>query len=258
MNIKAKDFSSQAFWDDRFIHEEEFEWLVSSNVLADHCVSILTENSDGATIPSLLHIGSGTSLVSNALRSKLPDAKIINLDYAQLAIEKGKRMEISQFGDIRMGWIVANLLDWNSLYHALSVESMDASQASGKFDLIVEKGTADAISCGVDVQVQVSDVINAVVPPTSALLLHLSRITRPGGKIVSLSYSRFRYDFLREENALSEADRCICKLWSVVKVVNVKPIQSETTSDKASAQSAPIVHTPEIFHTLFILERTHE
>ncbi|KAI8824647.1 hypothetical protein BJ741DRAFT_584140 [Chytriomyces cf. hyalinus JEL632] len=227
MNIKAKDFSSQAFWDDRFIHEEEFEWLVSSNVLADHCISTMNENlGEGATIPSLLHIGSGTSLVSNALRSKLPHAKIINLDYAQLAIEKGKRMELSQFGNIRMGWIVANLLDWISLRDALSVESMDASQASGKFDLIVEKGAADAISCGADVHVQLDDAVNAVLPPT--------------------------------KNALSEADRFICKLWSIVKVLNVKPIQSETTSDRASDQNASIVHTPEIFHTLYILERTRE
>ncbi len=55
-----------------------------------------------------------------------------NIDFEPLAIQKSQAMEHLAFGDIRNQYRVANILD-------LDLDS--------KFDLVLDKSTADAIAC---------------------------------------------------------------------------------------------------------------
>ncbi|KAI9349099.1 hypothetical protein BDR26DRAFT_799023 [Obelidium mucronatum] len=205
---KTKDFSSQQFWENRFESELHFEWLAAADVLVKHIVaalSILCSSDDGANL-NLLHIGSGTSELSNKLRKKLvpsliPRSKqIVNLDYSKLAIQRGRDMELSTFGSVEMTWAVADLLHWDSFKQALETDSHAL-----EFRIIVEKSCADAISCGENV-----DVLNPStqevesVGPTVALALNLAKVTTSGSFWIALSYSKFRFDFLDSAAATNE------------------------------------------------------
>ncbi|KAJ3019239.1 UNVERIFIED_CONTAM: hypothetical protein HDU68_010751 [Siphonaria sp. JEL0065] len=248
--VKGMNFSSKAFWDTRFETEEHFEWLAAADILADHVASSLSQSSHQST--GVLHVGCGTSTVSNSLRHKLvPDyikdsKSIINLDYSELAVLRGKDLELKEFENVAMRWIVADLLSWDSLK-----QSLEQVSDSLLYRIIVEKSTADAISCGVDVA-----TINPVshqpvtVSPTVALAFHLSKVTALGSIWIALSYSKYRFDFLNPES--DEYSNDAAQLWKVVNTISVKP---ETTKSSPQTPKGHVVHEPEVFHTLFFVQR---
>ncbi|KAJ3069152.1 hypothetical protein HDU99_003008 [Rhizoclosmatium hyalinum] len=243
----AKDFSSKAFWDSRFQQEEHFEWLAAADVLTDKVASALQQQDPLKA--RILHIGSGTSTLSNSLRTRLVPSlisnprNIVNLDYSELAIERGRQLELQEFGSIEMSYTVADLLNYSSLEASLH-KIFDMPLL---VNLVVEKSCADAISCGPHITTQVTQPENIItVAPTVALALHLSRITKSGSKWIALSYSKYRFDFLNPDS--DEFSKEASQLWKVVETHQVKPdISNETV--KAN------VYQPEVFHTLFIVER---
>ncbi|KAI8824646.1 hypothetical protein BJ741DRAFT_633301 [Chytriomyces cf. hyalinus JEL632] len=245
-HLKPKDFSSKAFWDERFEKEERFEWLSDARAIVDNCTRIAA----GDPV-SLLHVGCGTSQLSNALREAMPTAIIANIDYSPLALERGRRMETEQFGSSAMRWMTADLLDSNSLLGAVSKE------CSLPFDIIVEKSCADAISCGEDVALSLPAYGSTTLPPTSVMALNLSRIARHGAKWVALSYSKYRFDVLDpKQHPNNPAARAICCLWRVVGTQEVEPKIDRSVAVDEKPRDGRIVHEPLIFHTLYILERT--
>ncbi|KAI8608921.1 hypothetical protein BC830DRAFT_1153272 [Chytriomyces sp. MP71] len=257
MTLRTKNFSSQSFWDARFETEECFEWLADTPLLTDKCASALSLPLRGAradpTSTRVLHIGCGTSRLANALRLKLCASEdggvgmaacdIVNLDYSSRAVERGEKAEEAQFGDVQMAWVVANLLDWDSLHGCLAEGAL--------FRIILDKSTADAISCGANVTVSINSQ-QVDVEPVAALALHMARVAEPGAAWIVLSYSKSRFDFLNDEGdhaGTSAFAKCsITKLWKLVEQVDVKV--------EDSAEKKDFVHAPEVFHSLMVLERT--
>lgn len=161
------DFDKQEYWHQRFATETQFEWLVPSStfmsILEPHLQNVL----DNSTNPRVLQIGFGTSDLQNHLRARgLVD--VLNIDYEPLAIEHGRQLEKQTFGDVRMSYTVA---DATQLY----------LPGSPKFDLVLDKSTVDAVSCGGE-------------EPFLRMASGVRRSLAPGGFWISLSYSSSRFD----------------------------------------------------------------
>ncbi|KAG8158304.1 hypothetical protein KVR01_012065 [Diaporthe batatas] len=187
------DFDKQEYWHDRFAKETRFEWLATSDEFmrileADTDFSKLLQRSPALSTspssppPRILHVGFGTSDLQNHLRAAGLES-VLNVDYEPLAVERGRSHEEGRFGDVRMGYAVADAT-------RLDVDLGRVAQAAGgeqpedqtpRFDLVIDKSTVDAVSCGGE-----------------EVVLRMCRAVRrclaPGGFWVSLSYSASRFD----------------------------------------------------------------
>ncbi|KAM0561307.1 hypothetical protein ACHAPJ_003186 [Fusarium lateritium] len=161
--VMAADFEKQSYWHERFSSEKAFEWLLPS---ADFMplVKPVLDRLDPATA-RVLHIGFGTSDLQNHFRSR-GFRNILNVDYEPLAIDRGRDLEEQAFGDIQMRYGV-----------------QDATQLAlrEKFDLIVDKSTVDAISCGGETALR-------------RMATGIRDCLADGGVWVSFSYSAYRFD----------------------------------------------------------------
>lgn len=163
------DFDQQSYWHQRFSHETSFEWLLPSSQFMDILRPHLSVLPLSARI---LHLGSGTSDLQNRFR-KDGFCKVTNVDYEPLAAERGRQFEEQAFGDVRMRYAIADATQLRA--------SGDFSKYDEKFDLAVDKSTADAIACGGE-----------------AALLSLARSVREcltdGAVWISMSFSATRFD----------------------------------------------------------------
>ncbi|KAM0278731.1 hypothetical protein ACHAQH_005025 [Verticillium albo-atrum] len=158
------DFEKQSYWRDRFTREESFEWLVSSSDLMavlDPLIATLSLGPDAR----ICQLGFGTSDLQNHFRER-GFSHVTNLDYEPLACERGRALETARFGDVRMEYRVAD------------VTQLPANL--GKFDLVIDKSTVDAVACGGDDMVM-------------RMAKGVERVLKPGAVWVSLSYSAGRF-----------------------------------------------------------------
>lgn len=208
------DFDKQEYWHHRFATETQFEWLVPSStfmsIIEPHVTALLsnyhhshnnnTNNSDAHSesdesdasssppAPRVLQIGFGTSDLQNHLRAR-GLRHILNIDYEPLAIERGRQLEEQAFGDVVMKYAV---MDATQLCFSEPTYDDDGRhrrhRTSQKFDLVLDKSTVDAVSCG-----------------GQEAFLRMARGVRrclaPGRVWISLSYSSSRFD-VREEGLL--------------------------------------------------------
>ncbi|KND91493.1 Endothelin-converting enzyme 2 [Tolypocladium ophioglossoides CBS 100239] len=167
-------YDKQSYWHERFAAETEFEWLLPSRDF----VAILQPHLERLDPSSarILNLGSGTSDLQNHLRRQ-GFLDVTNHDYEPLAAERGRRLEARAFGDVKMRYVVA---DVTQLSHS-GGGSLRGARDDGKFDLIVDKSTVDAVSCGGE-----------------APFLRMARGVRDrladGAVWISLSYSSQRFD----------------------------------------------------------------
>ncbi|KAI0490223.1 S-adenosyl-L-methionine-dependent methyltransferase [Xylaria cf. heliscus] len=161
----AANFEDKSYWHTRFTHEESFEWLVPSTTFLPFLKPHLTSPSQ-----RILHPGSGTSDLHTHLRSA-GYLDIVNVDYEPLALSRGQALEARAFGDVRLRYLVAD------------VTELPAVELAGAFDLVVDKSTADAVSCGG------SDAVRRMARGVQMAL-------KPGGVWISLSYSAERFEGL--------------------------------------------------------------
>jgi SAM-dependent methyltransferase len=173
------DFEKQEYWHDRFATETRFEWLATSDEFmrileADADLSkLLEQKSRCSSPPRILHVGFGTSDLQNHLRAA-GLGSVLNADYEPLAVERGRSLEEAQFGDVRMGYAVADATK-------LDAELGLGERNEDNFDLVIDKSTVDAVSCGGE---------EAVLRMCRAV----RRCLAPGGFWISLSYSGSRFD----------------------------------------------------------------
>lgn len=162
------DFDKQSYWHTRFESETAFEWLIPSSTFMPLLESFLKKlpGSDA----NILHLGFGTSDLQVQLRTR-GFANISNVDYEPLATERGRRLEEAAFGDVRMQYITADATRLDSV----------PDISCRKYHLVVDKSTADAISCAGD---------DAVL----AMAQGIHRSLADSGVWISVSYSAFRYD----------------------------------------------------------------
>ncbi|KAI1339450.1 hypothetical protein F5Y15DRAFT_382585 [Xylariaceae sp. FL0016] len=135
------DFEKQSYWRERFVNEDSFEWLVSSATF----IATIEPYLERGQSPSchakhrktrILQLGSGTSDLQNILRTK-GYLNVTNVDFEPLALERGRRLEASVFGDVRLQYAVA---DVTQLQRDL--------RRPEAYDVVLDKSTADAVSCG--------------------------------------------------------------------------------------------------------------
>ncbi|KXX80064.1 Methyltransferase-like protein 13 [Madurella mycetomatis] len=156
------DFDKQSYWHERFTFEKSFEWLTPSTALMDLIIPYLHRLPNSSRI---LHLGSGTSDLHNHLRREgFPN--VTNVDFEPIAIERGQQLERDFFGDVRMGYRVAD------------ATRLDTGE---KYPLVIDKSTADAIACAGE---------DAVM----SLCRSVYRCLDAGGIWISLSYSQSRFE----------------------------------------------------------------
>lgn len=193
-------------------------------------------------------------------------AKILNVDFSQGAIERGRQHEILEFGDARMHWAVLDLLDWKGV--ADVCRHVDGAEY---FDVIVEKSCSDAIACGEEVEVTTYDdsdfsqtpesrsrlshsgLTTPTVSPEIALAVYLGRITRPGATWIALSYSSTRFDYLKA-SVRSQTQYAPPFLPWTIEQVHTLPVVDERPGDDSGA-TQNLVHRPQIFHYVYVLRR---
>ncbi|KAK5996994.1 Methyltransferase srdJ [Cladobotryum mycophilum] len=164
------DFDKQSYWHNRFSTESSFEWLSSSEEFMFILQPYLSKLHPSSA--RILHLGSGTSDLQNHLR-RLGFVNVTNVDYEPLAIERGRQMEEKSFGDVRMRYLVA---DATQLFNG-----DDGFQRHEKFDLVVDKSTADAVSCGGE-------------EPLLSMASCIKDCLAKGAAWISMSYSSYRFD----------------------------------------------------------------
>ncbi|KAF8591682.1 hypothetical protein K439DRAFT_1326399 [Ramaria rubella] len=257
--VNVADFSSRAYWDRRFASESAFEWLQPSSAILP---TVKTElKAQHRNDVAILHLGSGSSDLSNQLRRMVQDdigcptrkPLILNVDFSVTAIEIGRHREREEFGDDMNGdmrWAVVDLLDW------VSFKRTYEENGNEPFDLIVEKSCTDALACGSDIPLEPSfhdasglsapeqsDLGNLIAPEV-AFSMYVAAFTRPGGAWIALSYSAQRFDFLRDANQPA------ARMWSIeqTKRLTVK-------DDSEKENGGKIVYRPEIVHFVYTLRR---
>ncbi|PSR88656.1 hypothetical protein BD289DRAFT_366911 [Coniella lustricola] len=164
-------FEEQEYWHQRFENEACFEWLVPSATF----MSILDPFLDDY-LPScrILHIGFGTSDLQNHLRAR-GFTNVLNIDYEPLAIFRGQQREKETFGNVQMKYAVADV-------------TSNRHQSQQRFDIVVDKSTVDAVSCGGE------EAFVKMLRSVSECL------DGPGGIWISLSYSSQRFVLEKEEH----------------------------------------------------------
>jgi EEF1A lysine methyltransferase 4 len=126
------EFDKQSYWSSRFANESSFEWLVPSDTFMAILEPYLEQLPPDARI---LNVGSGTSPLHNHLRGR-GFKGVTNLDYEPLAAQRGTQLEQDAFGDVALTYVVAD---------ATQLESLPDHH--GKYHLVVDKSTSDAIAC---------------------------------------------------------------------------------------------------------------
>lgn len=211
------DFSSLKYWANRFENETEFEWLARSEVvlplISRQAVSLApSPERDLETAPSIgplriLHFGRGSSNLGSEIQKTLDSdgvpAHVIDADYVPPTSLSARDVPVIQL----------DVLNHTSLKAA-------TQEQGGVWDILVDKSTADAISCGPGIPISQPDSIDPgssgasssassgnngdassptlLCPPIEVLCSNLARVTRPGGKWISISYSSTRFDHLSD------------------------------------------------------------
>ncbi|KAK0745424.1 S-adenosyl-L-methionine-dependent methyltransferase [Schizothecium vesticola] len=192
------DFDKQSYWHHRFLSETTFEWLASSETFLEVAAPFLRRLPRDAPI---LQLGCGTSDLHIHLRRQGFD-NVTNVDFEPLAIEKGRAMEQLAFGDTRNKYLVADVL------------TLDLGT---KFDLVLDKSTADTIAC-------------CEGPSVLAMAHRVKNHLAENGAWLSLSFSAFRFQI--EDGTL--------------------PLKAEVIDKLPTPKRNPT--DPDIFHFCYLLQ----
>ncbi|KAI1194527.1 S-adenosyl-L-methionine-dependent methyltransferase [Nemania serpens] len=161
----APDFEKQSYWHERFASETSFEWLVPSAAFMPHITPYLS----ASVSQRILNLGSGTSDLHTHFRAR-GYHDVTNVDYEPRALDRGREIEERAFGNTQMHYAVADVTRLCAdLYGARA------------FDLVVDKSTSDAVSCGGDAAVR-----NMAQGVRECLVAD--------GAWISLSYSATRFE----------------------------------------------------------------
>ncbi|KAL2825720.1 hypothetical protein BDW59DRAFT_145778 [Aspergillus cavernicola] len=164
-----------------------------------------------------------------------------NVDFSSEAVRLGKHLENEQEPSQAMHWMQVDLRSWNDVSRLLPFTP---------FDVILDKGTSDAIATSSPVTVTMSDVLDicptiqsfaasvggVTLPPVELLALHLVPFTRAGSRWFVLSYSAMRFDNLPHLSAY----------WEII---------ARTPLDAPRGQTASGAHAAAVYHWMYILQR---
>lgn len=229
------DFSSQQYWEIRFEKETSFEWLARSEVILPIVLETVKEvinarrstSTTDTTRPDdlpcrILHFGCGSSSlgsdIQQYLQTSAPPPNTHIGDTASGTADPEAADAVGSLDDIislpPIEVIDADYVPPTLLSEAprsvpliqldvLDPISLASSSPQDGWDVLIDKSTADAISCGPNL----TDLASGTsTPPLDVLLDNLAQVTRQGGRWLSISYSATRYDSLRSPSSTSLLD----------------------------------------------------
>lgn len=224
------DYSSKVYWEDRLSRESAtngFEWLVPSNVLVPVIHASLPD-APGTRPLNLLHFGCGTSSLGIDVQHHLGSrVRVVDSDYASSAL---RDTQLDQVPLIEMDM--------------LSLPSLLKHVPPGGWDVLLDKSTADAISCGPAVAAT-DAALDHRVEAIEHLCHNAARVTRVGGRWVCASYSSSRFDFLRDRST----DQPATYGWRIIDKVALVRHATKTSADQQ------VVYHPETGIWAWVLER---
>jgi len=283
-------FASKEYWENRFQQNEQaFDWLLPASCMDPQIIEALSVHPIHTA--SILHIGSGTSLLSFHLRGHVNDPRQIhNVDFSSKAIDWGLKNEMAMFrSDQRDGIQEAgnmihessmspsdSMMRWSQV-SLLSQSSILSSCPSPSYTAIVDKSTVDAIACGDDLpiswpseqgrerddscspnqgkgQVQKSYLVH----PVCILALHLALVAVPGCRWIALSYSSERFPFLDEHGLVEETVPSELMKQGYPNPAQYWRLLRKEAVDALEDTSSGPTHRPRISYWLYVLERTQD
>ncbi|KAI0782414.1 hypothetical protein BC629DRAFT_1289374 [Irpex lacteus] len=283
-------YESESFWNTRFKTESHFEWLGDGRetiipVLQQY---LLTHSKAAKIPPKTLHIGAGTSTLSSAILKTYHDTYegqtqtemrdvVVNTDFAEEVVERGR--ESAEAGRDEVRWEKVDLLSWEDCRGLIS-------EGGELFEVVVDKSTSDAISCGQDVSFSetltgdhetssthplIAQVLSrsqsevpVVLEPLEVVALHLASLVKPRGMWIALSYSERRFPFLSASNKDSRQEVDVGggrggrdeRDERGSTALDVSLFWELERVEKVDAPSGGNAHAPLIQHHLYILRRT--
>lgn len=158
-----EDYREQTYWDTRYQKEDKYDWF-SSYISFQHLLSQDVKPTD-----KILTLGCGNSTLSEEMY-KDGYRLITNTDFSPVVIEKmaAKHKDLQD-----MTWLVMDICD-------LQFEP-------GSFDVVLEKGTLDALMVHEkdpwDISVETLEKIDTILNQVKTIL-------KPGGKFISITFSQ--------------------------------------------------------------------
>lgn len=250
-------FGSHAYWDQRFTtHPAPFDWLSAPSALDPAITAALAAH---APTPQVLHIGCGSSALSQHLKALVGTARQVhNVDYSRVVVDAERARELAAVdgsADQCARWDAVDLLDPVAL---LGVCGRAA------YSVVVDKSTSDAIACAEDVvcslpyvvstQTPSSDVVLDVklerevpVHPLHLMAVHLALVAKPGAQWIALSYSAERFPFLDGGGSSCPGFPDPALLWTVV---------DRRRMEAAEEVAHDTTHRPKVYHWVYVLQRT--
>ncbi|WOO77785.1 EEF1A lysine methyltransferase 4 [Vanrija pseudolonga] len=226
------DYSSKVYWEDRLSREsaaDGFEWLVPSDVLIP-VVHAALPDARGTRPLNLLHFGCGTSSLGIDVQHHLGGGvRVVDSDYASSALR-----------DTQLDQVPLMEMDM------LSLPSLLKHMPPDGWDVLLDKSTADAISCGPAIPAT-DTALDRRVDAIEHLCHNAARVTRVGGRWICASYSSSRFDFLR--SSPERPDRPTTYGWRIIDKVALVRHATKTSADQQ------VVYHPETGIWAWVLER---
>jgi hypothetical protein len=235
------DYSSKTYWRDRLSREQDngFEWLIPSSDILSTIAKVVDELTPTSTPISILHFGCGSSTLGVDLQRHLGDGAVVSdADYASSSLYA--RESASTLPDCTHPPRQVPLFDVD----VLDLDSMRSIAPADGWDLVVDKSTADAISCAPPLPISLPSQATpsaAQVEALEVLCSNLGAVASCHCRWVSISYSATRFDFLTHQPVGG---------WRVVSKFPAR--LQPTTSTK---EEGHIVHQPVTGTWVWVLAR---
>lgn len=233
-------------------------------------------NNSEVAEPKLLHIGCGTSMLSQHLNSLVnKPGQIHNLDYSEIAVDLGRKREkeLSKpevFEDRQATCPVESSMKWDTV-DMLDHKSFLRVCRPGSYSIIVDKSTSDSIACSDDVKIPLPYTIDIPsdqpldlsireapepIHPLHVLAVHLALMAKPGARWIALSYSEDRFPFadgLYSSRPHLSGFPDTGLLWKLVYKQEIGGQEEPKTHVNAAGT---VTHQPKVVHWVYVLQRT--
>eukprot|EP00759_Apiculatamorpha_spiralis_P004197 PhF_6_TR12542/c0_g1_i1/m.19668 len=159
----TKEYATQQYWDRRYTTEESYEWFQT----AHHPFLVWLEREILPSATNLLHLGCGNSNlcfdIQKWCKQNNRTIRQTAIDFSPIVIENMKSKDLEQ----SIQWVVADVRNLSMF-------------AAGTFDVVLDKGTMDAIQADKD-----SDTLDEDI---HAMLMETSKVLAPRGTFVQVTW----------------------------------------------------------------------
>lgn len=179
-----EDYGSSEYWEERYSKSpsEQYEWFISWSYISPH----IREFCSGG---KALNLGAGDSPMSFDMLQDGFD-EVFSTDISSSVVEKMKRM---YRGEKRLKWVLSDCTNMKEF-------------GDGEFDLVVDKGTLDALYCGTNARQSVVRTIEEI-----------KRVLKKDSYFIDISFGS-------EEQRKEITEGCVGGLKHIktIKIVNPK------------------------------------